>query len=102
MFHCLIRKRVAADTGGVTPNGDYNSKTKSSRAVKQDAADNRQVVNVHEKESTSHELQTEVAAVPLSKDQGPSDTSQPHKVRFFLYTDSARYSMIAFFKKINK
>lgn len=60
-------------------NGDYNSKTKSSRVVKQDAAENREAVNVHEKESTSHEPPTDGAM-----DQAPSDTSQPPKVRFFL------------------
>ncbi|PON69666.1 BTB-kelch protein [Trema orientale] len=74
------RKRIAAETGGVMSNGDYNSKTKSSKVLKQDVADQKKVVNVQEKESTSHELQSEGAAVPISKDQAPSDTSQRNKV----------------------
>ncbi|XP_062116747.1 uncharacterized protein LOC133830714 isoform X2 [Humulus lupulus] len=69
------RKRVAAETGGVMSNGDYSSKTKSFRVLKQDAAENKQVVNVYE-ESTSHVLCSEGAAVPIVKDQAPCDTSQ--------------------------
>ncbi|KAF4382087.1 hypothetical protein F8388_001232, partial [Cannabis sativa] len=72
------RKRVAAETGGAMSNGDYSSKT-SSGVLKQDAAENKQVVNVNE-ESTSHVPCSEGAIIPTVKDQTPCDTSQPPQV----------------------
>ncbi|KAM6569472.1 hypothetical protein CsatB_017457 [Cannabis sativa] len=72
------RKRVAAETGGAMSNGDYSSKT-SSGVLKQDAAENKQVVNVNE-ESTSHVPCSEGAIIPTVKDQTSCDTSQPPQV----------------------
>lgn len=63
-------------------NGDYNSKSKTSRSVRQETVDHVQADNVHGKESVSHE-QTEAAAVSVSEDQAYSDASHLHKVRSF-------------------
>ncbi|ONI08899.1 hypothetical protein PRUPE_5G207100 [Prunus persica] len=73
------RKRAASDAGDLMSNGDYNSKSKTSRSVRQETVDHAQADNVHGKESISHE-QTEAAAASVSKNQAYSDASHLHKV----------------------
>ncbi|XP_034216425.1 tip elongation aberrant protein 1-like isoform X3 [Prunus dulcis] len=73
------RKRAASDAGDLMSNGDYNSKSKTSRSVMQETVDHTQADNVHGKESISHE-QTEAAAASVSKNQAYSDASHLHKV----------------------
>ncbi|BBH04024.1 Galactose oxidase/kelch repeat superfamily protein, partial [Prunus dulcis] len=72
-------KRAASDAGDLMSNGDYNSKSKTSRSVRQETVDHTQADNVHGKESISHE-QTEAAAASVSKNQAYSDASHLHKV----------------------
>lgn len=80
-----IRKRAGGgETGGVMSNGDYYSKSKTSRTNKQDAVDDRQAVNTHGKDLASHEPSTEAASSAVSKDQTSSEPSKLHKVRTFL------------------
>nr|XP_048330190.1 uncharacterized protein LOC107419037 isoform X2 [Ziziphus jujuba var. spinosa] len=75
------RKRAGGgETGGVMSNGDYYSKSKTSRTNKQDAVDDRQAVNTHGKDLASHEPSTEAASSAVSKDQTSSEPSKLHKV----------------------
>ncbi|PQP93715.1 RING finger protein B [Prunus yedoensis var. nudiflora] len=73
------RKRAASEAGGLMSNGDYNSKSKTSRSVRQETVEHVQADNVHGKESVSLE-QTEAAAASVSKNQAYSDASHLHKV----------------------
>ncbi|KAH8487145.1 hypothetical protein H0E87_025934 [Populus deltoides] len=76
--HNNSRKRASAEIG-VVLNGDYNSKPKTSKTLKQDAVENMQPDNAHEKESTAQEPKTEAAAVPDLKNLASSNVHQSHE-----------------------
>nr|XP_028948603.1 tip elongation aberrant protein 1 isoform X2 [Malus domestica] len=65
------RKRTAGEAGGLISNGDYSSKSKTSRGDLMD--------NVHGKAPVSHE-HTEAAAGSISNHQAYSAASHLHKV----------------------
>ncbi|KAM1322928.1 hypothetical protein PS2_015413 [Malus domestica] len=65
------RKRTAGESGGLISNGDYSSKSKTSRGDLMD--------NVHGKAPVSHE-HTEAAAGSISNHQAYSAASHLHKV----------------------
>ena len=66
------------EVGGTVLNGDFNSKSKSSRSMKQDCGDHKQA-DVHEKDSSLHETE---APAPSSRNLALSDLST-HKVHTF-------------------
>ncbi|KAI5562400.1 hypothetical protein BDE02_15G051100 [Populus trichocarpa] len=76
--HNNSRKRASAEIG-VVLNGDYNSKPKTSKNLKQDAVENMQPDNAHEKESTAQEPKTEASAVPDLKNLASSNVHQSHE-----------------------
>jgi hypothetical protein len=82
-LHAHIRKRASAEIG-VVLNGDYNSKPKTSKNLKQDAVENMQPDNAHEKESTAQEPKTEASAVPDLKNLASSNVHQSHEVETYL------------------
>ncbi|XP_048443687.1 tip elongation aberrant protein 1 isoform X1 [Pyrus x bretschneideri] len=71
------RKRTASEAGGLMSNGDYSSKSKTSRGIRQETTDLTD--NVHGKAPISHE-QTEAAAGSISNNQAYSAASHLHKV----------------------
>ena len=78
LLHAYLRKRESAEIGSVL-NGDYNSKPKTSKTLKQDAEENMQPDNAHEKESTAQEPKTE-SGVPDLKNMASSNVYQSHEV----------------------
>lgn len=79
MPHAFIRKRAGGEIGAVMLNGDYNSKSKSSKILKHDAVDSMLPENVHVEVSASHEPKIEAAAPDL-KNLVVSNISKPHEV----------------------
>ncbi|KAJ6874380.1 hypothetical protein NC652_034148 [Populus alba x Populus x berolinensis] len=58
---------------------DHNSKPKTSKTLKQDAVENMQPDNAHEKEFTAQEPKTEAASVPDLKNLASSNVHQSHE-----------------------
>ncbi|KAG6746932.1 hypothetical protein POTOM_049308 [Populus tomentosa] len=76
--HNNSRKRASAEIG-VALKGDHNSKPKTSKTLKQDAVENMQPDNAHEKEFTAQEPKTEAASVPDFKNLASSNVHQSHE-----------------------
>ncbi|KAL9372484.1 hypothetical protein Peur_034728 [Populus x canadensis] len=77
--HNNRRKRASAESG-VVLNGDYNSKSKTSKTLNLDAVENIQPDNAHGMESTAQEPKTEAAAVPDLKNLASSNVHLSHEV----------------------
>ncbi|KAJ6293858.1 hypothetical protein OIU76_022011 [Salix suchowensis] len=75
--HNNSRKRASAEIG-LGLNSDYNSKPKTSKTLKQDAEENMQPGNAHEKQSTAQEPKTE-SGVPDLKNLASSNVYQSHE-----------------------
>ncbi|XWS51247.1 hypothetical protein CRYUN_Cryun12cG0160400 [Craigia yunnanensis] len=69
--HNSSRKRTYVEVGGTVLNGDCNSKSKSSRSMRQDCGYHKQV-DVHEKDSSLHERE---APAPSLRNPALSDLS---------------------------
>ncbi|XWS37255.1 hypothetical protein CRYUN_Cryun19dG0027700 [Craigia yunnanensis] len=69
--HNSSRKRTSVEVGGTVLNGDCNSKSKSSRSMRQDCGDHKQA-DVHEKDSSLHETE---APAPSLRNPASSDLS---------------------------
>ncbi|XP_021286156.1 kelch domain-containing protein 3 isoform X2 [Herrania umbratica] len=69
--HNFSRKRTTTEVGGTVLNGDCNTKSKSSRSMRQDFGDHKQA-DVREKDSSLHETE---APAPVSRNPAPSDLS---------------------------
>ncbi|KAJ6888437.1 tip elongation aberrant protein 1-like isoform X1 [Populus alba x Populus x berolinensis] len=77
--HFKPKKRASAESG-VVLNGDYNSKSKTSKTLNQDAVENIQPDNAHGMESKAQEPKTEAAAVPDLKNLASSNVHLSHEV----------------------
>ncbi|XP_011012262.1 PREDICTED: host cell factor-like [Populus euphratica] len=77
--HNNRRKRASAESG-VVLNGGYNSKSKTSKTLNQDAVENIKPDNAHGMESTAQEPKMEAAAVPDLKNLAPYNVYLSHEV----------------------
>uniref|UniRef100_A0A2P2LA44 Uncharacterized protein MANES_06G082800 n=1 Tax=Rhizophora mucronata TaxID=61149 RepID=A0A2P2LA44_RHIMU len=80
--HNNSRKRTAGEIG-LTLNGDYNGKSKTSRTIRQDGADHVKPDSLRLEESTLHKPKTNTPATPCSRNL---DVSQPHEVQPCFYS----------------